>query len=164
MSDSGCPCGSGESWAACCGPIVNGERSAVTALELMRARYSAHTRGEIDFIVATHDPASRADIDIDATLEWARESEWLGLDIRDVETGEARDSRGEVEFVAHYREDGERRIHHERAQFARDADGAWMYVGGGVPDAVPVRRSGPRTGRNDPCPCGSGRKYKKCCA
>jgi uncharacterized protein len=27
----------------------------------------------------------------------------------------------------------------------------------------PVRRSGPRVGRNDPCPCGSGRKYKHCC-
>ena len=28
--------------------------------------------------------------------------------------------------------------------------------------ARPVR-SGPRVGRNDPCPCGSGKKYKKCC-
>ena len=27
----------------------------------------------------------------------------------------------------------------------------------------PLRREGPRTGRNDPCPCGSGRKYKQCC-
>ena len=27
----------------------------------------------------------------------------------------------------------------------------------------PVRRSEPRVGRNDPCPCGSGKKYKKCC-
>ncbi len=27
----------------------------------------------------------------------------------------------------------------------------------------PVRRPGSRIGRNDPCPCGSGRKYKKCC-
>jgi uncharacterized protein YecA (UPF0149 family) len=26
-----------------------------------------------------------------------------------------------------------------------------------------VRRDGPKIGRNDPCPCGSGRKYKKCC-
>jgi SEC-C motif len=26
-----------------------------------------------------------------------------------------------------------------------------------------VRRSAPRIGRNDPCPCGSGKKYKKCC-
>jgi preprotein translocase subunit SecA len=30
------------------------------------------------------------------------------------------------------------------------------------PKAQPIR-SGPRTGRNDPCPCGSGKKYKKCC-
>ncbi len=29
--------------------------------------------------------------------------------------------------------------------------------------AVPIRKSGPEVGRNDPCPCGSGRKYKKCC-
>ncbi|MCM8778334.1 MAG: SEC-C metal-binding domain-containing protein, partial [Candidatus Omnitrophica bacterium] len=28
---------------------------------------------------------------------------------------------------------------------------------------VPYRRSGPKIGRNDPCPCGSGKKYKKCC-
>ena len=27
----------------------------------------------------------------------------------------------------------------------------------------PVRHSEPRVGRNDPCPCGSGKKYKKCC-
>jgi hypothetical protein len=27
-----------------------------------------------------------------------------------------------------------------------------------------IRNSGPRVGRNDPCPCGSGKKYKKCCA
>ena len=35
----------------------------------------------------------------------------------------------------------------------------------GGDDAVPktVRRDEPKVGRNDPCPCGSGRKYKKCC-
>lgn len=26
-----------------------------------------------------------------------------------------------------------------------------------------VRRAGPKVGRNDPCPCGSGKKYKNCC-
>jgi hypothetical protein len=29
--------------------------------------------------------------------------------------------------------------------------------------AEPIRRSQPKVSRNDPCPCGSGRKYKKCC-
>lgn len=28
---------------------------------------------------------------------------------------------------------------------------------------APIRRDQPRVGRNDPCPCGSGKKYKKCC-
>jgi len=28
---------------------------------------------------------------------------------------------------------------------------------------APFVRSGPKIGRNDPCPCGSGKKYKKCC-
>ena len=32
----------------------------------------------------------------------------------------------------------------------------------GEGDAKPVRRNEPKVGRNDPCPCGSGKKYKKC--
>ena len=31
------------------------------------------------------------------------------------------------------------------------------------PDVEPYVREGPKVGRNDPCPCGSGKKYKKCC-
>jgi preprotein translocase subunit SecA len=33
---------------------------------------------------------------------------------------------------------------------------------GGDEAAAPVRRNEPKVGRNDPCPCGSGKKYKKC--
>lgn len=33
-----------------------------------------------------------------------------------------------------------------------------------LPGAAILRRTTPKAGRNDPCPCGSGRKYKKCCA
>ncbi len=29
--------------------------------------------------------------------------------------------------------------------------------------SAPVRRASPKVGRNDPCPCGSGRKFKQCC-
>lgn len=36
--------------------------------------------------------------------------------------------------------------------------------GGAAPQKVEtVVHEGPRIGRNDPCPCGSGKKYKKCC-
>lgn len=34
---------------------------------------------------------------------------------------------------------------------------------GGIPKVETVVHEGPRIGRNDPCPCGSGKKYKKCC-
>ena len=45
-----------------------------------------------------------------------------------------------------------------------DADGEMEYVGSGEEDQVtaPIH-SDEQVGRNDPCPCGSGRKFKKCC-
>ena len=43
-------------------------------------------------------------------------------------------------------------------RFARQ-EGEWYYVDG----IMGVRpRTAPKIGRNDPCPCGSGKKYKKC--
>ncbi|MBP5286865.1 MAG: SEC-C domain-containing protein [Elusimicrobiales bacterium] len=38
-----------------------------------------------------------------------------------------------------------------------------ILKGGDVIQVKTVRRESPKTGRNDPCPCGSGKKYKKCC-
>lgn len=35
--------------------------------------------------------------------------------------------------------------------------------GGEVQKIETVKRDGPKIGRNEPCPCGSGKKYKKCC-
>jgi preprotein translocase subunit SecA len=35
-------------------------------------------------------------------------------------------------------------------------------AGGGLQPQVAQRRAGEKVGRNDPCPCGSGKKYKKC--
>ncbi len=32
-----------------------------------------------------------------------------------------------------------------------------------IPVPAPYHREAPKPGRNDPCPCGSGKKYKKCC-
>lgn len=160
---SECPCGSGRSHAHCCGPFVDGGAEPATAEALMRARYTAHTLADIDYIVRTHDPAGREDIDREATRRWAERAEWLGLELLRTEAGGPGDAAGTVEFVAHFRERGERRRHHEVAEFRRDEDGHWRFVDGQPPQPATVRRASPRVGRNDPCPCGSGRKYKKCC-
>lgn len=157
-----CPCGSGETFARCCEPYLAGTAQPPTAEALMRARYTAHTKVDLDFIERTHDPESREDIDRELTERWARRAQWLGLEIRATEAGTVDDDVGAVEFQVHYRERGERRLYHELARFRR-LDGAWVYVDGEAPEAATVRRSEPRVGRNDPCTCGSGRKFKKCC-
>ena len=46
------------------------------------------------------------------------------------------------------------------SQFVRE-NNQWYYVDGKGQE--PVRRESPKVGRNDPCTCGSGKKYKKCC-
>ena len=48
-----CPCGGGL-YGRCCGPLHRGEQRALTAEQLMRSRYSAFARGEVDYLIATH--------------------------------------------------------------------------------------------------------------
>jgi len=117
----------------------------------------------VDYVLATHDPANAGDVDRDATTEWARQAQWDRLEIRDTRAGAAGDDEGEVEFVAHYRLKGAECRHHERSRFRR-VDGRWYYLDGDMVKARPVVREQPKVGRNDPCPCGSARKYKRCCA
>ncbi len=128
----------------------------------MRSRYTAYTIEEIDYIVDSHDPSVTGDVDRDATLEWAQKSEWLGLEIVDVEAGGKDDAEGTVEFIARYRVQGAEASHHERSRFRR-AEGRWVYLDGEMVKPKPMVREEPKVGRNSPCPCGSGQKFKKCC-
>jgi len=80
-----------------------------------------------------------------------------------------------VEFTARYKAQGKVLEHHEVSKF-RKAEGRWFFVDGDShvheegkghehhrqPQA-PVVRDTPKLGRNDPCGCGSGKKFKKCC-
>jgi SEC-C motif-containing protein len=128
----------------------------------MRSRYSAYLERAIDYLGETLHPAHRADWDREATRRWAQDAEWLGLEIVSTERGQPGDDEGWVEFIARFREDGKDRVHRERSRFVLH-EGRWYYVDGEMPRPQTQRHAGPRVGRNDPCPCGSGRKYKKCC-
>jgi SEC-C motif-containing protein len=158
-----CPCGTGLEHDACCGPIIAGTRPAPTAEALMRSRYSAYAQKKAEYILDTHDPEGRDDADLDATREWAERTTWLGLSIVATDAGGERDDAGVVEFVARFNDEkGREHSHHEVSRFVRRA-GRWYYKDGDVKGATPVTRSAPKIGRNDPCPCGSGKKHKKCC-
>jgi SEC-C motif domain protein len=156
-----CPCGTGLSYGECCQPIIRGERPAETAEALMRSRYSAYVKVETDYIFETTHPKHREGYDAAGTKEWAESAEWQGLEIISVKDGGADDATGEVEFIARFSEKGEPREHHERALFKREPKG-WLFTDGKPVKPQPVVKA-VKIGRNDPCVCGSGQKYKKCC-
>lgn len=158
-----CPCGSGSPLATCCGVYLNRHADPPTAEALMRSRYTAFVLGNADYLLSTWDPASRPrrlDLQQDRT-------EWLGLEIRSTESGSQADTTGRVCFIARFRLHGIEQALHENSRF-RKQDGRWFYIDG----ETEVSRSAagraapaaPRSvGRNDPCPCGSGQKFKRCC-
>ncbi|MDP9796526.1 SEC-C motif-containing protein [Catenuloplanes nepalensis] len=117
-----CPCGSGEGYDACCGPLHRGEAVAPTAEALMRSRFSAFARGDADYLLQTWHPSTRPD---DLTLDDGQR--WLRLDLVDTAGGSLFEAAGEVEFRAHYRAGGRTGTVHERSRFVRE-DGRWFYV------------------------------------
>lgn len=148
MSDSTtCPCGTGAAYRACCGRFHAGA-PAPTALELMRSRYAAYVRGEIDYLIETHDPETRAAMDVAAATAWSRDTAWAGLEIVATSAGGADDESGVVEFIARGATRGEPFALHERSRFRRD-DGRWVYVDGTTPRAAPVTAAA-TPGRNEP--------------
>jgi len=149
-----CPCGSGAVFGACCEPLLDGAARAGSALALLRSRYTAYALGRGGYLDATWHPSARSAHDADSPDPAI---EWRGLEVVRVENGE---DEARIEFVARFTIDGRAGELRETSRFARD-EGRWYYVDGTRPG--PARRAAPRTGRNDPCPCGSGRKFKKCC-
>jgi len=128
----------------------------------MRARYSAYVKHEIDFIAASCiRREGESDIDMEETRRWSEESEWLGLKIHGSSKGGSSDSEGVVDFSAMYARNGLKDEHREVASFKK-VDGAWLYDEGKLTGTTIVRSS-PKVGRNEPCPCGSGKKFKQCC-
>lgn len=149
-----CCCGLENSYENCCGEIHLGKRKAANPEELMRSRYSAFVKGEIDYLIGTHDTETAGDLDPNGLREWAVNSDWKGLEIVEAEDDI-------VEFKASYEVKGRPVVHHERSVFV-EKDGQWLFHDGEVINET-LKRSAPKVGRNDPCVCGSGKKYKKCC-
>ncbi|TDR56547.1 SEC-C motif-containing protein [Halomonas ventosae] len=142
-----CPCGSGLPLARCCGRYHAGE-PAPTPEALMRSRYSAFALDLTDYLLASWHPDTRP-----TSLAPDPSTRWVALEI--LESGEEGDE-GQVHFRATFREERRFGALEERSRFRREA-GRWTYLDG---DPAVTRL---KPGRNEPCPCGSGRKFKACC-
>ena len=156
-----CACGSEKNYSECCEVFIKGTKKAPTAVALMRSRYTAFAVRELDYIYNTHHESTRKDLDMDSIKSWALNSEWLGLEIRETSKGTEKDTEGQVEFKCIFNFNGAEQVHHELSTFTKE-NGQWFFVDGSMKNNT-VRRVEPKVGRNDPCPCGSGKKAKKCC-
>lgn len=137
-SERSCPCGSGESYNHCCEPYHLGNTIAPTAEALMRSRYVAFCRGQIDYLVATLHPNLRKPDDRRSLRQTIQTIQWVGLTILKTQKGQPQDTKGIVEFVAAYRDSqtsgfGATAVKqlHERSRFIRETT-QWFYVDGDI--------------------------------
>lgn len=120
MLSTPCPCGTGEAYDACCGPLLANLAQARTPEQLMRSRYTANARGDADHLFRTWHPRTRPDdVRPDPTTRWT------GLRVLAAE-GDT------VEFVASWEtSQGEAGSMHEVSRFEQRG-GRWCYVDGAV--------------------------------
>lgn len=157
MTDkNNCPCNSSLAYSDCCEKIIKGLSKAKTAEALMRSRYSAYVKMEIDYLVQSTEKKYQHLYSVESIKDWAESSKWESLEIVSTKYGLEKDDFGYVEFKAQYSENGIKKIHHENSYFTK-TNGIWYFNEG----EKPIIKD--KVGRNEPCFCGSGKKYKKCC-
>ena len=152
-----CPCG-GKSFAECCEPVLKRTKPAATAEALMRSRYTAHVLHDDEHLHRTHQPT------MNEPFEPEREpvrKDWTKLVIHAHEVAPSGDA-ATVEFTAYFKEGDAEHTLIEKAAF-RKIDGNWIYTKPIRQGPAPIRATPAKADRNDPCPCGSGKKFKKCC-
>ena len=161
LNEIECPCGSKALYSACCKPFIQGDIKPDHCEQLMRSRYTAYSMGEADYLIKTWHPSKQNQLNRDELLQSAKETQWLRLEVvKSNQNG----TFGTVEFKAFFKhreaELGIKGVFNclqEASRFEKIAD-QWFYVDGDVGSHGQIK-----VGRNDACPCGSGKKYKKCC-
>ena len=148
-----CPCASGLPLEQCCARLHAGEPAA-SAEWLMRSRYSAYVLGNIDYLIATTLPVQQASLDQQAIRQWSRQSTWLGLTVDRYEPATDLHGHARATFSVRWHDAEGPHTYQECSVFVQ-RQGRWYFIDPGVPLAAR---------RNDLCPCGSGGKFKKCCA
>lgn len=175
-----CFCGQPKCYQECCQPCHSGLGPAKTAEQLMRSRFSAYVLQLVAYIAETYYPAVQSTAAIAEIAAFAGNAHFLALQV--VASGDsaaidpdqfpalppaldlsAMDDLSAVQSVLSY-------VHfkvwfliadklhllEEHSRFVR-IDGHWRYV-----DGVLLPHPVLKIGRNDLCPCGSGKKFKAC--
>lgn len=152
-----CPCGSQDNYAECCGLLHSGKQQAATAEALMRARYSAFVVEDENYLLQSWHSSTRPERVLENDTQ---HTEWKGLNVIECHAGAEGDRDGTVEFIARFTVHKQAGQIHEVSKFMFEDD-RWFYLDGEAKKGITATSE--KIGRNEPCPCGSGKKYKKCC-
>lgn len=149
-----CLCGSGKLTTQCCGIYLRGQLPAPTAEALMRSRYTAYCLKNIEYLFKTEHPSRHQPNTKKLITATANSCQWKALTIIDTVAGKPSDKTGIVEFMAVYQEGNQVAQLHERSQFIKE-NGKWFYTEGELLPPIKPKK-------NEPCWCGSGKKFKQC--
>ena len=152
-----CACGSDMDYLDCCGMYLSGIAIPKTPEALMRSRYTAYSKADIDYIKKTMQGKPLVNFNEVEAKHWAASVQWLGLNVVKSSTKVTDKNIGFVEFIATYIDKGILKTIHEISQF-RYIDLAWFYIDGEQPGEIKPQK----ISRNAPCPCGSKKKFKNC--
>lgn len=125
-----CPCGSGNSYENCCYAYHQG-KIPETALSLMRSRYSAYAKGNVDYLINTTHPENPERLK--SAILWRKrvesfceKTQFASLEIVDVENST---EEAFVTFIAEMYQDSKDVTFTEKSRFIKQ-DGKWLYHSG----------------------------------
>jgi len=150
-----CSCGQSLSLQDCCLPFIQYKALPSTTEQLMRSRFTAYCLHEFEYILNTYCDSTKPQITAAALHADNQHTQWLRLQIVPPSTQTKQD---EVEFKAYYKVNSDFYCMHERSRFEMHKE-RWLYLDGVMLESTGLLK----IGRNDPCICGSGKKFKRCC-
>ena len=152
-----CYCDSGLAFGECCQPFLTHQRRPETPVQLMRSRYSAFCQEDARYLHITWHSSMRTQNSVEQIQGAFRHTRWCKLSIEESVIDE-NGTHGSVSFRAYYFEREKLGVLHESSRFEEE-NGEWRYL-----DGIIYHDSGRLSlGKNAPCFCGSGSKFKRCC-
>lgn len=173
-----CYCGRPEHYQHCCAPFHQGLQQANTPEQLMRSRFSAYVLRLVPYIARTYHPSKQSDFATAEIRAFAEAATFLALqviatagaeglqhlpsDCAAVPDPAAADAAamatqlGYVHFHVRFLLGDKLHLLEEGSRFLQ-VQQIWSYL-----DGVLVPHAVVKIGRNDSCPCGSGKKFKAC--
>ncbi|PCI58544.1 MAG: SecC motif-containing protein [Gammaproteobacteria bacterium] len=161
-----CPCGSKLTFEQCCQTIIN-NKTAKTAEQLMRSRYSAYATNNAQYLYDSYASISQQEQSVSEIKSWAKQCQWLELSI--IKSSDY-DDYSTVEFSTNYLQKDKLYQLHELSKFIQEPEPEqnqeqtlehlqWRYLDGKIIANKVIRK----IKANELCPCNSGKKFKKCC-